>query len=110
VAARASGETVFRGVAELRVKESDRIRAIADNLRALGVDVEERPDELLVRGGDGRLEGQVPAHGDHRIAMAFGALSVATGGRIDVTGRDVVAISYPGFWGELARVKTELER
>ncbi len=109
LAARAEGETRFEGVAELRVKETDRIEALARNLRALGVDVEDGPDTLAVRGTDRPLRGSVDAFGDHRIAMAFGVLGAVPGCEVEVRGSEVVGISYPGFWTELERVNQEME-
>ncbi len=109
LAARAEGETRFEGVAELRVKESDRVEAMVRNLRTLGVDADAAPDELRVWGTDRPLRGTVDAHGDHRIAMAFGVLAALPGNEITIRGRDAVGISYPGFWTELERVNTELE-
>jgi 3-phosphoshikimate 1-carboxyvinyltransferase len=92
----ARGRTVIRGAAELRVKESDRIAAMADGLRALGIDVEELPDGLVIEGG--RLRGgEVDSRGDHRIAMAFAVAGQLADGEVRV--RDVanVATSFPGF-------------
>ncbi len=109
VAARAAGETRFEGVAELRVKETDRVAALARNLEALGVEVESGPDWLAVRGNDRTLSGAVDAFGDHRIAMAFGVLGALPGSEIRIRGGDVVGISYPGFWAELERVNREME-
>ncbi len=102
--ARAAGETVITGAAELRVKESDRISAVAENLRQLGVEVEELPDGLRVRGSDRPLAGHVSTRGDHRLAMAFGVLAALPGNRIDVAHREIVDVSYPGYWADLARV------
>ena len=110
VAAAAEGETRFEGVAELRVKESDRLAALATNLRGLGVEVEEEPDVLVVRGARGPLRGTVHSFEDHRIAMAFGVLAALPGNDISIEGRDAVSISFPTFWTELERVRTELER
>lgn len=104
VAARAEGETVIRDAAELRGKESDRIAVVVANLRALGVEAEELPDGLRVVGTDAPLAGRIATHGDHRVAMAFGVLGAATGGAIVVDDPDCVAVSYPAFWGDLARV------
>src|SRR5690606_8224661 len=70
LAARARGETRITGAAELRVKESDRLAALAANLRAIGAEAEELPDGLIVRGSDAPLAGRVRSFGDHRIAMA----------------------------------------
>jgi 3-phosphoshikimate 1-carboxyvinyltransferase len=104
VAARAEGETVVRGAAELRVKESDRIAAIVDNLRALGADAEAFDDGFAVRGSDKPLRGTVRTSGDHRIAMSFGVLGCVPGNEIRVDDRDCVAVSYPGFWADLKKV------
>jgi 3-phosphoshikimate 1-carboxyvinyltransferase len=104
LAARAEGTTTIEGAAELRVKETDRIAALAGNLRALGVHVEEREDGLAVRGTDRPLAGRVRAFGDHRIAMAFGVLAAAGGGGIEIDDPGVVGVSYPGFWNTLEHV------
>jgi 3-phosphoshikimate 1-carboxyvinyltransferase len=103
VAARAEGETVITGAAELRVKESDRIALTVSNLRAVGVEAEELEDGMRITGGRGPCRGRVVTRGDHRIAMAFGVLGAATGGEITVDDRACVAVSYPDFWSDLAR-------
>jgi 3-phosphoshikimate 1-carboxyvinyltransferase len=100
----ADGETRVTGAAELRVKESDRISAVVDNLRTLGADADELPDGFVVRGGRPRLRGTVVTHGDHRLAMAFGILSALPGNEIAIDDRECVAVSYPDFWRDLARV------
>ncbi len=104
VAALAEGDTVVRGAAELRVKESDRIAAVVAGLRAVGADADELPDGFVVHGrGPRPLAGRVVTHGDHRLAMAFGVLGAVPGNRIAVDDPDCVAVSYPGFWDDLAR-------
>ena len=102
-AARAEGVTRIRGASELRVKESDRIAALASNLRAVGVVVEERPDGLEIQGGDQPLEGRVSSFGDHRIAMAFGVLGALEGNRIEMVDGAAAEVSFPGFWTVLER-------
>jgi 3-phosphoshikimate 1-carboxyvinyltransferase len=102
LAARAEGETRVTGASELRVKESDRIRAIVENLRAVGVEAEELPDGLVVRGTDRPLAGEIRTHGDHRIAMAFGVLGALSGNDVRVDDPACVEVSFPGFW-ELLR-------
>jgi 3-phosphoshikimate 1-carboxyvinyltransferase len=104
-AARARGVTRITGAGELRVKETDRIRALAVNLRTLGVAVEELEDGLEVEGGDGPLRGEVDAFDDHRIAMAFGVLGAQAGNDIRVRGAGAVDVSYPGFWNVLERLR-----
>lgn len=105
VAARAEGVTEIRDAGELRVKETDRIRALAVNLRAVGVEVEELEDGLVIQGSDHPLHGRVRSFGDHRIAMAFGVLGTLPGNRIEVDDPSVVDVSYPGFWEQLRRVR-----
>jgi 3-phosphoshikimate 1-carboxyvinyltransferase len=102
--ARAEGETIVSGAAELRVKESDRISAVVTNLRALGAQAEERPDGFVVAGSDVPLRGTVKTHGDHRIAMAFGVLAALPGNDITIDDPECVGVSYPGFWDDLRRV------
>jgi 3-phosphoshikimate 1-carboxyvinyltransferase len=104
LAARAHGESVVRGASELRVKESDRIATIVANLNRLGADAEELPDGFKVMGGRGPLRGRVETHADHRIAMSFGVLGALAGNEITVDDPACVAVSYPGFWDDLARV------
>jgi 3-phosphoshikimate 1-carboxyvinyltransferase len=106
VAARAEGETRVTGAAELRVKESDRIATVVRNLRAVGADAEELPDGFVVRGSDRRYRGKVETEGDHRIAMAFGVLGALDGMAIEVDDPACVSVSYPGFWSDLARVRS----
>jgi 3-phosphoshikimate 1-carboxyvinyltransferase len=101
LAARARGETRITGAGELRVKETDRIAAVAGNLRALGVDAEELEDGMVVRGTEAPLAGRVQAFHDHRIAMAFGVLGAQPGNAVEVDHPEVVDVSFPGFWALL---------
>lgn len=101
-AAVAEGTTVFRDAAELRVKETDRVATVAAGLRALGVDVEPRPDGMVVHGRPGGLRGaRVWSHGDHRVAMAMAVAGLAAEGETTVEGWEAVATSYPGFEEDL---------
>jgi len=104
LAARAEGETRITGASELRVKESDRITALVENLRAVGGEAEELPDGLVVRGSGRPLKGEVRTHGDHRIAMAFGILAALPGNDVRVDDPGCVEVSFPGFWEVLRRV------
>lgn len=99
----AEGETVIRGAQELRVKESDRIRALAAGLQALRVDVEELPDGLRVRGGLSMRPANLDSSGDHRMAMAWGVASLAVEG-CEIQGKEIADVSYPGFWETLHQV------
>jgi len=98
LASRAEGETRITGAAELRHKESDRIAAVVDNLRGLGVTAEELADGMVVEGSDRPLTGRVVCHGDHRIAMAFGVLGALPGNTIDIDEPEAADVSFPGFW------------
>ena len=105
LAARAAGVTEIRGAEELRVKESDRLSALAGSLGAVGIEVKERPDGLAIRGRPEHVPvGAVAARGDHRIAMAFGALGAVPGARIEVDDPSCVGVSYPGFWADLEAI------
>jgi 3-phosphoshikimate 1-carboxyvinyltransferase len=95
---RAEGVTRITGASELRHKESDRIAALAENLRTLGVQAEELADGIEVMGTDRPLEGRVQTRGDHRIAMAFGVLGALPGNRITIDDPDAADVSFPGFW------------
>jgi 3-phosphoshikimate 1-carboxyvinyltransferase len=101
VAAAAGIELEITGAEELRVKESDRIAVVVQNLRAVGAKAEELPDGLRVHPSSRRLAGTVDPRGDHRIAMAFGILSVVTGGGITISNPECVRVSYPQFWNDL---------
>ncbi len=96
IAALAEGETVISDAAELRVKESDRIAVIVRGLRALGGEVEERPDGLTVYGSP-LHGGRVQSAGDHRIAMAFAVAGLLADGPVTVEGAESIAISFPEF-------------
>jgi 3-phosphoshikimate 1-carboxyvinyltransferase len=96
-AACAEGETVVRGAEELRVKETDRLAAMADGLTAIGVENELYPDGLRIRGGNGFKGGTVDSRGDHRIAMAFAVSSLRARGEIEILDVANVATSFPGF-------------
>jgi 3-phosphoshikimate 1-carboxyvinyltransferase len=98
------GVTSISGAEELRAKESDRIAAMVENLRAVGVRAEERPDGLDVEGTDAPLRGKIRTHGDHRIAMAFGVLGAVGQNQIDIDDRGAADVSFPGFWGLLGRL------
>lgn len=111
LASRRPGATVFRGVANLRTKESDRLAALARGLGTLGVETQVRADELIVRGPlpmDGAMV-QVPTVADHRIVMALALLGTILPGGIEVENPEAVAKSWPAYWdwlGQCASVTT----
>jgi 3-phosphoshikimate 1-carboxyvinyltransferase len=96
----------IRDAKELRVKESDRIAALVENLRRMGATVEERPDGLKVEGRKaGKLRGaEIDPHGDHRIAMAFAVAGLAAEGETVIRGAECAGVSYPTFFEDLGRV------
>jgi 3-phosphoshikimate 1-carboxyvinyltransferase len=95
-AAAATGETVVSGAGELRKKETDRIAVMAQGLRILGIQIDERSDGARIEGG--RLRGgTVDSRGDHRIAMSFAVASLAAAGPIDILNTAEVATSFPNF-------------
>lgn len=104
LASRARGETVFRSVGELRVKESDRLELLARNLRAVGAAAEVSGEDLVVAGEHaGPPCGRVATDGDHRLAMAFGVLGTLPGARVEIDDRECAGVSFPGFWQVLAQ-------
>ena len=96
-AACAEGRTVLRGAEELRVKESDRIAAMAEGLDVLGVKNEVLEDGIVIEGGGRIGGGEIQTHMDHRIAMAFSIAALRAQGEIRVLDCDHVATSFPGF-------------
>ncbi|HET8894171.1 MAG TPA: 3-phosphoshikimate 1-carboxyvinyltransferase [Gaiellaceae bacterium] len=95
----AHGETVVRGAGELRVKESDRIEAVADGLRACGAHIKTRKDGWTITGVPTRLRGgRIDARGDHRIAMLAAIVGLSSQQGVDIEGAETVAISFPGFF------------
>ncbi len=102
--AMATGTTVVRGAAELRVKESDRIATVVGALRALGADARELEDGFEVTGGGRLAGGEMRSSGDHRLAMLGAVAGLASDGGVAVGGFEAVAVSYPGFARDLARL------
>jgi 3-phosphoshikimate 1-carboxyvinyltransferase len=98
----AEGDTVVRGAAELRLKETDRIAGVVDGLRGLGADIEGTGDGFVVHGGDGIEGGTIDSRGDHRLAMLGAVAGLASRSGVEVVGMEVAAISYPGFESDLA--------
>ena len=100
-AACAEGRTVIRDAAELRVKETDRLAATAAFLTAMGADVEEREDGLMIEGRKKLRGATVESHGDHRIAMAAAVAALTASSPTTIRDAGCVAASYPGFWDAL---------
>jgi 3-phosphoshikimate 1-carboxyvinyltransferase len=100
----AEGETIVRGAAELRVKESDRIATVVEGLRGLGADIEAAPDGFRVQGTGGLRGGRIDAHGDHRLALLGAVAGLASREGVEVTGMEAAEVSYPTFGADLARL------
>lgn len=96
-AACASGKTIIRDAAELRVKESDRLAAIAKELIKLGAHITEHPDGLEIEGGYALHGSEVESYDDHRIAMSLGVAALVASGQTTLLGADCARISYPDF-------------
>lgn len=105
LASRCEGESRFRSVGELRVKESDRLGLLERNLRAVGAEAEVQGDDLVVRGGDRPPRGRVDTAGDHRLAMAFAVLGTLPGAAVELSETRSPEISYPGFFDDLERIR-----
>jgi 3-phosphoshikimate 1-carboxyvinyltransferase len=111
-AAFAEGETLMEGLDELRVKESDRLSAVANGLKANGIDCTEGEASLVVRGrpgGKGLGGGTVETHLDHRIAMAFLVLGLATDKPVTIDDANMIATSFPEFMGLMKDLGSEIE-
>jgi 3-phosphoshikimate 1-carboxyvinyltransferase len=109
LAAFADGESRLTGAEELRVKESDRIALMVQGLRTCGVNAEELPDGLIVRGaGQPRGGALIATEGDHRIAMSFLCLGLGAAAAVEVDEADMIATSFPGFAEMMGRLGAEI--
>ena len=105
LAAYADGTTVIRNAEELKVKESNRLDIMVESLMAMGVDIEETEDGMIIRGGKPLHGAVIDSHLDHRIAMAFAVASLIAEGTTTITRADCVDISYPNFYSDLNSLK-----
>jgi 3-phosphoshikimate 1-carboxyvinyltransferase len=99
------GRLSVTGASELRVKESDRISALARGLRQMGAHIDEAEDGFSIDGASKLRGGEVDAAGDHRLAMAFAIAALGAAGPTTIVGADSVSISYPGFFDVLERIR-----
>lgn len=106
-AAVAQGKTIFRDAAELRVKETDRIAAVAGELAKFGVKIEEQPDGMIIEGGKPLTGTVCTSHGDHRIGMAMAVAGLAASGKTVVQDAEIINISFPGFENVLKSIIVE---
>lgn len=104
IAPYAEGTTVIRDAKELRVKESDRIAVMAETLRAMGADIEELEDGMIIHGGRALHGSTVDSHLDHRVAMSLAIAALAADSTTVITDADCVRISYPTFFEDLRRL------
>ena len=100
----ARGITVIRDAQELKVKESNRIDVMVNNLRAMGAHIEGTDDGMIIEGGYPLHGAIIDSHLDHRIAMTFAITALASDGETSIKGADCVKISYPGFYEDLTRL------
>jgi 3-phosphoshikimate 1-carboxyvinyltransferase len=95
-------DLTVKDASELRVKETDRIRTVIDNLRRMGVEAEERPDGMVIPGRQKFHAAHFDSCGDHRIAMAFAVAALRGDGESVIDGAEAASVSFPGFWETLA--------
>lgn len=98
----AEGDTIIRDAAELKVKESNRIAVMVENLSAMGADVEETEDGMIIHGGKPLHGATIDSHLDHRIAMTFAITAALADGETEILGAECVNISYPNFYQDLS--------
>ena len=106
MAALAKGTTVIRDAAELKVKESDRIQVMTENLIRMGADVEATEDGMIIHGGSSLQGAIIDSHQDHRVAMSFAVAALAAEGETEIRDAECVSISYPGFYQDLASLQS----
>jgi 3-phosphoshikimate 1-carboxyvinyltransferase len=94
----------IRDAQELRIKETDRIRTVVDNLKLMGVAAEELPDGMIIPGRQKFRAAPVDSHGDHRIAMAFAVAGLRAAGTTTIEGAEAASVSFPEFWDTLAAI------
>ena len=104
MAAFAEGTTIIRDAQELKVKESDRIAAMVDNLRRMGADIEGTDDGMIIHGGRALHGAVIDSHLDHRIAMSFAVAGTICDGTVEILNGECVNISYPEFYQDLYRL------
>jgi len=103
-ASQAEGVTSIRGAEELRVKESDRIKAMTTELKKMGVEIEEYPDGVSIKGNTMLKGREVESYGDHRIAMSLAVAGLVAAGTTAIHNASCVNISFPRFFDEVKRL------
>ncbi len=106
----ARGRTVIRDASELRVKESDRVAVMVENLASLGAKVEERPDGMVIDGRTPIVPTRgIRSYGDHRVAMSMSILSIFASEPVCIGNVACVDTSYPEFWDQLSNLGVNVE-
>lgn len=103
----AEGQTIIKDAQELKVKESNRIEVIVENLQRMGADITPTDDGMIINGGKPLKGAVLGSRHDHRIAMSFAIAGLASEGKTEIIGSECVNISYPDFYADLASLKTE---
>ena len=101
MAAFAEGTTVIRDAAELRVKESDRIQVMTENLQKMGADIQATDDGMIINGGKPLHGAEIDSHLDHRVAMSFAVAGLLCDEPLTIRNGECVNISYPEFYSDL---------
>lgn len=101
LATQAEGETVIRDAEELKVKETNRIDTVVNELKKLGANIEATDDGMIIRGKSSLHGGSVSSHGDHRIGMVMAIASLLTDGAVELENHEAIAVSYPEFFNHL---------
>jgi len=105
----ADGRTKLTNIPHLRFKETDRLRALATELKKLGADVEELPDEIRLNGVKQLKGAKLQSYGDHRMAMALGVAGLVAKGETIIEGAESIAVSYPGFVEDMRKLGAQLK-
>ncbi|MGL5641926.1 MAG: 3-phosphoshikimate 1-carboxyvinyltransferase, partial [Paraclostridium sp.] len=98
LATQAEGETIIKDAKELKVKESNRIKAVVDNLKSMGADIEELEDGMVIKGKNKLKGANIKTFNDHRIAMAFSVASLVSEGKTTLDNTSCIDISFPGYF------------
>ena len=104
MAAFAEGTTVIRDAQELKVKESDRIATVTENLKAMGADITPTEDGMIIHGGNTLHGARIKTYGDHRIAMSFAIAGLNAEGTTTFDDENCVTVSYPSFYQDLEKL------
>lgn len=108
LSSRAEGVSTLRGLRRLKYKESNRIEAMTEGLRSMGVKVTKNEDTMMITGGE-TIGSTINPYNDHRIAMAFAILALVSKGETTILDAECTSKSYPDFWGDLEKLGAEIE-